>query len=610
MKEYAEEKHPSINALATLRENMASENVDWLILYMADAHLSEFISACDRKIEEFSGFSGSAGTLLVSQNECYLWTDSRYFIQAAAELKGSEIVLMKENTSNTPSPISFMSEHIWEGQCIGLELKNICYREYSKLKLKLGSEIEIVDASKIIQKSRQVKIPRVFNEICSFPLETAGRRTIEKLTEIRKIINTQYVNGEDELSYSYIISDLSSVMWLFNLRGSDIDYVPVAYSYAVISDYSATLYLHTKSLSENAKIYLEEEGIIIRDYSFFYKDIEEICTDKILLDESRSNAFLVHKIVDKDSIILTDDNILIRKYIKNSSEITGMKKAAIKDGVTMCRFIKFVKDMASDNSLPNEYELGKILDKMRLEGGSESLSFATICAYGQNAAIVHYEADEENHSEINSSGFLLVDSGGQYTGEGTTDITRTISLGELSGEEKSAYTAVLKGNLHLMNLIFPVGLRGANIDIIAKEPLWEKGLDFYHGTGHGIGCNLEVHEKGVSVSSYLSNERPLLPPLEKGMILSDEPGVYVEGKFGIRLENAIMCVDKSEGARRLLGFEALSYAPFDIDSIDLDELDKKDIAYLNKYHKLVYDEISPYLEENERLWLENATKNI
>lgn len=609
MKKYDVNNHPSKESLIRVRENMAKNQLDWLIVFMADPHLSEFISSCDAVVEEISGFSGSNGTLLISDNECFLWTDSRYFIQAKAELEGSEIILMKDGEENVPSLPEFLENHIWEGHRIGFDFKCISCLKYKKIIDLCPESVEIEDAGKVIRDSRKEKSPRSFHKISNVIDSSAGMGIPEKLESIRKNIRKKYVK-DDEKSYSYIISDLSSVMWIFNLRGSDIDYVPVAYSYAVINNYSATLYVCRKYLSDEARIKLNSASVITKEYSSFYGDLQEIASDCVLLDRSTSNSAIDSAVSEISDVIYSSDYEIIRKFIKNSVEIEGMKKAGIKDGVVMCRFIKMVKEMASENSLTDEYSVGKKLDEMRLNSSACALSFETICAYGPNAAIVHYEANEDVHSDIKPSGFLLVDSGGQYEFEGTTDITRTICLGELSNEEKTAYTAVLKGNLRLMNLVFPHELRGENIDVIAKMPIWSAGYDFYHGTGHGIGCFLEVHESPVCIKSSISRERIISPVFEEGMILSDEPGIYVEEKFGVRLENAILVVDKSEKGRKMLGFEPISYAPFDLDAVNISEMSPKDILMLNNYHKTVYDVISPHLNEDEKIWLQNATKSI
>lgn len=608
MKVYDAKNHPAKESLRLLRDNMAQNHVDWLLLYYADAHLSEFISNCDDYFEEFSGFTGDSATLLISNDACYLWTDGRYFIQAECELNGSGIILMKDGCPGTPSVYDFLKKQVWEGQRIAFDYKTVSYKAFCSLKEKLSKTIEFVDASLIIKDSLKEKRTRDFNLITHVSDENAGCTVESKLESIRKSVRDYF--PDEEASFSYIVSNLPANMWIFNLRGCDIPNVSVAYSYSIITDYSSTIYLSRKNLSDEARFSLNSCGVIVKEYSEFYSDIEEIASDYVLVDDFCNNAAVCEKAKTVSELIFVNDHDLIKKYIKNQTECEGMRKAGIKDGVTMCRFIMKIKELAKTDRLPNEYETGKILDDMRISGGAYSLSFPTICAYGKNAAVVHYEAEQESCSDLKTSGLLLVDSGGHYNNEGTTDITRTISLGVVSDEEKRAYTAVLKGNLRLMSVIFPEGTVGQNIDILARKPIWDIGYNYSHGTGHGVGCNLEVHEAPVRISPSIGKPRANNYPLKPGMTMSDEPGIYVENKFGIRLENVLLVVDKSKDSRKLYGFEPISFAPFDLESIDFNMLDEEDIRILNKYHKLVYDVISPHLDEVAQNWLKDATKSI
>lgn len=609
MKVYDAKNHPAIESLTLLRDNMVQNHVDWLLLYYADAHLSEFISNCDDYFEEFSGFTGDSATLLVSNDACYLWTDGRYFIQAECELNGSGIILMKDGCPETPSVYEFLKNHVWDGHRIAFDYRTVSYKAFCNYKDKLPKSIEFVDASRILTDSLKEKRVRDFHLITHVSDENAGSTVEEKLDNIRKIVRDNYLN-EENASYSYIVSSLPANMWIFNLRGRDIPNVSVAYSYSIITDYSATIYLSRKNLSDEARFSLNSCGVIVKEYPNFYADIEEIASDYVLVDDFCNNAAICEKANNVSKLIFVNDHVLIKKYIKNKTESEGMRNAGIKDGVTMCRFIMKIKELAKTGKLPDEYETGKLLDDIRLSGGAYSLSFPTICAYGKNAAVVHYEAEQDSCSDLKPSGFLLVDSGGHYNNEGTTDITRTIALGVLSNEEKRAYTAVLKGNLSLMSVIFPEGTVGQNIDILARKPIWDIGYNYSHGTGHGVGCNLEVHEAPVMISPSIGKPRVNNYPLKPGMIMSDEPGIYVENKFGIRLENLLLVVDKSNESQKLYGFEPISFVPFDLEAIDFSILDEKDIRILNKYHKLVYDVISPRLDDVAQNWLKEATKTI
>lgn len=609
MKTYDINNHPAVSALERLRNNMEKNQVDWLIIYYADPHLGEFISKCDDYFEEFSGFTGDSATLLVSLDYALLWTDGRYFIQAEHELEGSGIALMKAGLPDTPSINEYLQKHVWEGQRIGFDYKTISYNAFLKLRKKMPDSVELFDAYKLIKDSLSEKITRSFDTITHVTDEASGENCEDKLSKVREKIRSKYIS-DAEKSYSYIVSGLSSNMWLFNLRGSDVPYVRAAYSYSVITDYSATLYICKKYLTKEALAYLADSQIAVKEYSTFYKDISEIASDYVFVDDYATNACICNGINEFAELNFVNNHDIIYKYIKNPVEVSGMKNAAIKDAITMCKFIMKVKELAAKGELTDEYKTGRMLDNMRIEGGASSLSFATICAYAENAAIVHYEAGEVSCKKLNAEGMLLVDSGGHYNSEGTTDITRTIALGEVSDEEKRAYTAVLIGNLRLLNVRFPEGTVGQNIDIIARQPLWNAGYDFLHGTGHGVGCDLEVHEAPLRISGAIGKERVNNYPLKPGMIISDEPGVYIKDKFGVRLENLLLTVDKSAENMKMFGFEPITYVPFDKDLIDKSLMDENDIGMLNEYHQMVRNVILPHLDEVAQNWLRQVTESI
>lgn len=609
MKTYDINNHPAVETLEKLRKNMEENLLDWLVIYYADPHLGEFISKCDDYFEELSGFTGDSATLLISMDFALLWTDGRYFIQAEHELAGSGITLMKDGLPDTPSLSEYLKSHVWDGQRIGFDFKTISYNSYQKLKNKLPDSVEFIDAYKIIKDSLSEKITRSFNTITCVTEEASGKRREDKLAEVRDIVRRKYVTDEEK-SYSYIVSGLSSNMWLFNLRGADVPYIRAAYSYSVITDYSATLYICKKYLTGEALASLADSQIVIKEYSTFYKDICDVASDYVLVDDFATNACICNSVSDFSELIFVNNHDIILKYIKNPAEISGMKNAGIKDAVTMCKFIMKIKELAREGKLSDEYNTGKMLDDMRMEGGASSLSFATICAYDSNAAIVHYEAEENSCSKLEAKGMLLVDSGGHYNSEGTTDITRTIALGEVSEEEKRIYTSILIGNLRLMNVRFTQGTVGQNIDIIARQPIWESGYDFSHGTGHGVGCDLEVHEAPIRISCAIGRERVNNYPLKPGMITSDEPGVYVQDKFGVRLENLLLTVDKSDENMKMLGFEPITYVPFELELIDKSIMSSEDIKMLNDYHQMVRNVIFPQLDEVAQNWLNDATKCI
>ncbi len=581
---------------------MYENDVDWFIVFSQDEHLSEYTSESDRYLAALSGFTGSAGTLVVSSEEAYLWTDSRYWVQGSGQLEGSGITLMKQGMASVASVEDFLAAHIWDGQTLSFDLRTVSYSYYSKLTGRLPGSVYVTDGAEILRSSVEDMPKREFSGIVAVPVEKAGIITDDKLKALRDKIAKRYVSDE---SWTYILSDLTSIMWLFNLRGSDISYVPVAYSFARITAYGADIYLRRDRLSEDAKKALEESGIRIKEYSQFYTDLSDIATDIVLADRYYNNAKILQAFDEEGLLTDCSDPYLIPKAYKNGAERTGMISAHFRDAAVMIRFIRYVKDLAAKGELPDEYDLGKELDRRRIESGCKMLSFKTICAYGSDSAIVHFIAHKETAKKIKPRGFLLVDSGGQFEFEGTTDITRTISLGNVTAEEKKVYTTVLKGHLRLMNAVFPQGFKGALLDGIAETPLWSKGYFCGHGIGHGVGCYLSVHESEARIGRSSSEREVAFFP---GVVVSDEPGIYLEGKFGVRIENLLLC-EKAESidGYEMCRFAPLTLVPYDKESIDLELLDEKERAVLDDYNKLIMEKISPDLSDDEKQWLKEYT---
>lgn len=586
-----------------LRELMKRENIDWFVVFSEDPHLSEYTGECDKYRSALSHFTGSAGVLVVGEAEAYMWTDSRYFVQAEKELTGSGIKLVKFGLPNVKNWDRYLAGHVWDGQVIAFDHTTLSYNKYRELRDMLPGSVIIADGAKVLKECVEDLPKRTFGAVEAVPESFSGISLSRKLSALRSTLEEKYAGEE---SYTYILSDLTSVMWLFNLRGCDIAHVPVAYSYALITKYTVTIFISRKNLTEDAAKSLEEAGVTIKEYSQFYKQLDEIATDIVISDPYTNNCRILLGFDDKGILTECKDVDLIRKHIKNRAEIQGMRNAHLKDAVTMIRFIKKVKDMAINDKLPDEYELGQALDEMRRANGSLQPSFQTICAYGSNSAIVHYTATKETASSVEPRGFLLVDSGGQYRFEGTTDITRTIPLGEITAEEKKIYTLVLKGNLRLMDMIFPEGYKGALLDAAAETPLWENGYFCGHGIGHGVGAYLSVHESEARISRNSSDrEAPFVP----GVIVSDEPGVYLEGRFGVRLENLLLTVKADEACGyRMCRFEPLTLVPFDKDAIDTKLLSGEEREILSRYNKMIEEKVFPLLEEDERTWASEYMK--
>lgn len=585
--------------LDILRNAMKERGIDWLIIMSKDPHLSEYTAKCDKYREAVSHFTGSAGTLVISEDGALLWTDMRYHLQAEKELEGSGITLMKYGMPSVPAWESWLFEHVWEGQCVGVDLMTMSFDRYKILAQRLPSSVQIADSHDLLMQCVDTG-KRSFNEIINVPEEKSGMSTAAKIQKLRERISKRYVSDE---SYTYILSDLASVMWLLNIRGCDIEYVPVAYAYVLVSGYDITLFASRKNITDECRAALEEAGVKIKEYSTFYASLDDIATDVVLADPFFNNSRILSRFFDEGRFVECDDTYLIQKAYKNAAETCGMRSAHIKDAVVMIRFIRKIKEMAIKGELTDEYSIARMLDDMRLEAGCSSLSFETICAYGDNTAIVHYGVTKDAAKDVESKGFLLVDSGGQYKCEGTTDITRTISLGELSEEEKHVYTTVLKGNLRLMAMTFPEGFCGTMLDSVAESPLWDEGMYCGHGIGHGVGCYLSVHESEARISRSTSEREVAFRP---GIIVSDEPGVYMAGKFGVRLENLLLTVrsDDHDG-HRMCAFEPLTLVPFDKEAIDCSLLSYKEKKILSDYNALILEKLTPYLDKDDICWLKD-----
>lgn len=599
-----------IDRIEKLKKEMQKQEICLYLIPMNDDHGSEYIAAHFKQIAYYSGFTGSAGTLLVTMEETLLWTDGRYFLQAEEELVKSGTKLMKMSEKNVPTVMNYIVTYLkCEAEKLTEENREIkigfdgslirfAYVEALKKAWKdtgISHELLICSSQDISGKiweedvdSRplleQKKIWRLDELFCGIPAE-------EKLADIR---NRMEKEKQDVL----ILSALDEIAWLLNLRGYDIAYNPVFYSYMIIEKDSAAVY--AIDVPHKIQGYLLEIGVRIKAYADFYEDIKKIDKKRVWVDES-AHYLLVSSILDSNQIKRAVTPIYQKKAIKNETEIENIKRAHVLDGVAVTKFIYWLKTrVRTGKESATEISAGEKLETLRKLGeGYIGQSFAPIMAYGAHGAIVHYEADEVSNVPIQNQGFLLSDTGGHYL-TGTTDITRTIVMGELMKEQKVHYTAVLMGNLRLMNTTFKKGMQGCHLDYIARQPLYERGLDFNHGTGHGVGYLLNVHEGPNAFRQKPETENVFAP----GMVTSDEPGFYLTGQYGIRLENLILCVEKEETAYgTFLGFEPLTLVPFDPEAIDFEMMTETDKKLLDAYHQRVWDEISPYLDEEEKEWL-------
>ena len=580
-----------------LRELMRREGISVYIIPTADYHGSEYIHGYFKCREYMSGFTGSAGTLIVTREKAALYTDGRYFIQAKNELIGTEIELMKMGEKDTVSIKDYIKSHIGNGK-LGFDGKVISANESEQYE-QLFDVIWDKDLVGEIWKER-----KCFNGTRAFILEEkyCGETVESKINRIRTKMQEYGAN-------THILTSLDDIAWLFNIRANDIEYNPVVFANTILTMQETVIYIKTETLSDELNEYFRKNRIIVKEYDMFYNDLENI-TDSIVVEKNKINYCVWNKIKGRKIIDKVNPTTLM-KAIKNNTELNNLRYAHIMDGIAVTKFIYWIKNEIKKGTKITEISAANKLEEFRRENEHYlEPSFNTISAYGANAAMMHYSADETSDTELKQEGMLLVDSGGQYY-EGTTDVTRTIVLGKISDEEKKHFTLVTKGMLSLANATFLYGCTGINLDILARGPLWNIGIDYKCGTGHGVGYMLNVHEAPNGFRWKSVPERNDGCILEPGMVTTDEPGVYIEGKYGIRTENELVCEEKyTNEYGTFLGFEQITMVPIDLDGIDMEYLDKSDIINLNNYHKMVYNTIAPYLDEKVKVWLKEYTREI
>ncbi|WP_421919010.1 aminopeptidase P family protein [Marinifilum sp.] len=584
-----------INALRSL---MIEKEIQAYIITSSDPHMSEYVPARWTSRQWISGFSGSAGTVVITNDKAGLWTDSRYFMQAEKELAGSGIELFKMGTENTPSAYKWLNTELDVDANIGFDGKCLSVAETRNLKTHLGdlgiSIIEEFDLVNEIWKDRPA-IPN--GDIFDHELKYAGMTRYAKLTKIRKKMA--------ELNCNYhFAGSLDDVAWIFNLRGNDVDFNPLALSYALIEKEKATIYLSENKVPESLVKSLLDDEIEIADYERVFADLEEIsASSNVLLDINRTNLKAFKSI--SANIIECENPSQLFKSTKNEVEIEGMKNAMRKDGIALTHFYYWLEENLGKTKITEFTVIEKLKEFRAQQDNFKDESFNTICGYKDHGALPHYHTTNESNVEIKKDGILLIDSGAQYL-DGTTDITRTIPLGELSKEQKTDYTLVLKGMMQLAMAVFPVGTRGCNIDALARMDLWKNLRNYGHGTGHGVGCFMNVHEGPQSIRQELKDQA-----IMKGMITSNEPALYRPGKYGIRHENLILCKDAgSSDFGNYLKFETITLCHFETKAIIVELLSSEERSWLNNYHQKVYDTLSPDLDEKHKAWLREKTQAI
>ena len=588
--------------IVDLRRVMQREGIDAWISPSSDAHQSEYPTEYDKCRRFLSGFTGSAGTLLVMKEEAFLWTDGRYFLQAENELKDSGITLMKMGEPGVPGLDELLEEKMKKDEVLGFNGSLLSFSEGKVIAGKVVKNgVKLAIGKELTDEVWTDRPERPHTKVFILEEKYAGKSAAKKISEVR-----ERMKGRDLL----IVSSLSDIAWLTNLRAFDIKCNPLFLSYFILESDKATLFIQEEALSDEVRKYLDENGIDIKPYDSFDETVAGIKNKQIIFDEadvSYKTFISISKKENANKLYSVLSPVTYLKNIKNDIEILNMKKSHIRDGVYMAKYMYWIKQQIKNGAKLTEKTASDYLDNLRKEDELFlDLSFPTISGYAENGAIVHYEAEYETAKQMEAKGLYLFDSGATYK-DGTTDVTRTISLGENTYEEKLHYTLVTIGMLRLLNTTFRRGAIGACLDIKAREALWDYGLDYNHGTGHGVGFVNTVHEAPTSIRNKINKDVYRNLEFEPGMVMSDEPGVYISGKHGIRMEILMNVVEKQEG---FLGFESLTVAPIDSEPLLVDVMTKKDIEFYNKYQKQVYDSISYGLSEEEKAWLKELTKEI
>jgi len=588
--------------IVDLRKVMQREGIDAWISPSSDAHQSEYPTEYDKCRRFLSGFTGSAGTLLVMKEEAYLWTDGRYFLQAESELKDSGITLMKMGEPGVANLDELLEEKMKKDEVLGFNGSLLSFSEGKVIANKVVKNgVKLAIGKEITDEVWTDRPKRPHTKVFILEEKYAGKSAAKKISEVR-----ERMKGRDLL----IVSSLSDIAWLTNLRAFDIKCNPLFLSYFILESDKATLFIQEEALSDEVRTYLVGNGIDIKPYDSFDESVAGIKNKQIMFDEadvSYKTFISISKKENANKLYSVLSPVTYLKNIKNDVEVSNMKKSHIRDGVYMAKYMYWIKQQMKNGANLTEKTASDYLDNLRREDNLFlDLSFPTISGYAENGAIVHYEAEYETAKKLEAKGLYLFDSGATYK-DGTTDVTRTISLGENTYEEKLHYTLVTIGMLRLLNTTFKRGAIGLCLDIKAREALWEHGLDYNHGTGHGVGFVNTVHEAPTSIRNKINKDLFRNLEFEPGMIMSDEPGVYISGKHGIRMEILMNVVEKQEG---FLGFESLTMAPIDSEPLLVEVMTKKDIEFYNKYQREVYEAISYGLNEEEKAWLKELTKEI
>ena len=578
---------------------MQAEKADAFIIPSTDPHISEYVAPHWQSREWISGFTGSAGTVVVTRDKAGLWTDSRYFLQAAQQLEGTGIDLYKEMLPETPGISEFLCRELEAGNTAGIDGYVFSMLDARQLRKELANkQIELknmADPMDSIWTDRPA-LPQA--PACIYGTQYAGRTCREKLEDIRQEMKQA---GTQAL----LLPALDEIAWTLNLRGSDVHCNPVVVSYLLIDEEEAHYFIELQKLTPEVKAYLEDNRVTCHAYTDLLPYLRQLKASTLLLTPGKTNQAVSEAVPESCRIVEGASPVALLKAVRNEQEIAGLRKAMQRDGVALVKFLKWLEE-AVPGGQETEISVDRKLHELRAaQPLYKGESFDTIAGYGAHAAIVHYEATPETDVPLQPRGFLLLDSGAQYL-DGTTDITRTIALGPLTEEEKTDYTLILKGHIDLAMAVFPEGTRGAQLDVLARMPIWQHRMNFLHGTGHGVGHFLNVHEGPQSIRM---NENPVA--LRAGMLTSNEPGVYKAGSHGIRTENLVLTVPAGEGMfGRYLKFETVTLCPICTKGIVRELLTQEEADWLNQYHRTVYEKLSTDLDEDERYWLKKACEKI
>ncbi|WP_416389575.1 aminopeptidase P family protein [Paraclostridium bifermentans] len=591
--------------LESLRKYMGEYKIDAYIIPSSDNHQSEYVGDYFKSRAYISGFTGSAGTLVVTMDEAGLWTDGRYFIQAENQLKNTGIKLFKMGEEGVPTTQEFICEKLSKGSTLGFDGRLISANEGKSLEEKLKEK-------NVSIKYEYDLVDKVWNDRPSLSKEKAfllkvnyaGETFSSKLERLREVMKEKNVT-------SHIITTLDDIAWLFNIRGRDVKYTPVVLSYAIITLDEVYLFIDENKLNEEIINELKTENVIIKKYDDIYEFVKTMDkTETVLLDDGKVSYSIYNNLPNEVQKIKEPNPTMNFKAVKNNIELDNVRNSHLKDGIAFTKFMYWLKNNVGKIEISEISASEKLEELRRAQEGFIEPSFATIAGYREHAAMMHYSATLESDYKLEASDLFLIDSGGQYF-DGTTDITRTIALGEVNSELKTHFTAVLRGMINLSMAKFLYGAKGYNLDILARRPMWNVGLDYKCGTGHGVGFLGTIHEAPNGFRWKIAPNRLETATLEEGMVTTNEPGIYIEGSHGIRIENELITkkAEKNEYGQ-FMEFEVVTFAPIDLDAINVDDLNKEERDYLNNYHRLVYEKISPYLTEEENVWLKKYTRGV